>query len=449
MLNPHKYDPFVVFGYDNVPWTHLDNERTNSYLWRSCTINELLSEPKDKWVWMSSLYARLLIASTGPLYEGNANEKWSRLEKSGWTRVPQDVNLYEARKYAWPAIEEVQKTEGGIGSLAPKLFIVGEKDSREYYPLFTKSGAVLWAALRELGYDELGCYVINALDFEKNSRAESILKLHDAFAKYEPIYISLGSVADELLNSYEIKHIKSYHPNFILRSNNYIRKSIIEMRNCLLDAGLKALADSPLVTSECITSSLAENVGLPSRMMFATAANESGSKGVNLKKLTKADIRIIEKARIKYVLGEFATVKESAESVSKREKIIKTIISMSKQQNWDGERLRYFEQRREKLKESVSESEAKSISDSRKLAWENLSLMLQKLNKDIISEELAVLPRDVKAIGELAMHLAEQGDPSAELEAKKLKQLPPSEIAKQYLKQMEENYKIEEGKKNE
>lgn len=413
-MQPHQLSPHVVFA-GTPPW------RDSAYPpapggqhFLGTALAELLAEPSVKSPhWLASVYGRLVVASSGPMLVGGDGEGAARLERARWLRVAPDADMAAARQAAWPALARVRQLGLGVGSLAPDLVVVAERDPYDRLPMFARSGVWLFRALRHLGFDELTVYVTNALNRDQRSQGNQLTQLRDAFAAYEPQWLALGAIPHEVLANAGIDHVAADHPSHARRFDfaagveGYAAKMLASGLHRGPCERLHAVGGGP---------DLALRLGIP-------ASHET--KATVSRKRPSVAATVVDQAHTKFVLGEVKTVKEAAALVTDSKTERAGILKLAREQGWEVERDRYLAQKREQTKSSASAAEAARISRARSLAWEIHERMLEKLNEQMRKGETTVYAKDAKAIGELAMDLSKQGDLGAEDERARLAKLEP------------------------
>lgn len=425
--NPHDLAPFVVTASDMVP---TGTQVGAGFV--ASTLADLLAEVGPRTApWLSTVYARLCVASTGPLLVSSEGTAAARLERARWLRVNPDADYVGARRHAWPALDTLRNLNLGIGSPAPELVIVGEKDPYDRQPMFARCGVWLWRALRLLGWDELGCYVANAFTSEDSPQTTKLQVMHETFQQYEPLWVALGAEASEVLTNARIEHVKAHHPAWHRR---YKFKDGPEGYGALLkEAGLVTGPYLGTGVPRYLDSSslkLAEFLELPLSTGYRRAG--TGNRiGIAKHKL--------EVARLAFVTGTFK--KEDGTSVD-----IRTYRDLGKalglksgvleragrEQGWDVERTKHLENVRERSKASAAEVEARRVAQARDLSWALATTMGAKLLKKIREDEKDFGARDFKAIVDAAITLSEKGDVNLEDEKKRLAGLSPQALLDEF-----------------
>lgn len=426
-MKPHDLAPHLVFASDPPPFRDaLYPNRPGGQHFVGTSVAELLAEPSVKSAaWLSAVYARLVVASSGPVAVVGPGAAADRLERARWLRIAPDADAAAARRGSWPAHATCQRLGVGVGSLAPALVVVAERDPYERLPMFARSGVWLFRALRGLGYDELTIYVTNALDADSRAQTGALTQLHEAFAPYDPAWLSLGAIAHEALNGCGIEHVAADHPSHARRFEfaagpaGYAAK----LTAAGLPPGPGAVA--PVVEGPSV---LVERLGLPK----TTSVNP----GVGTKAPT-VPTPILDAARMKFVLGEALTVKLAAAAVSTDRKERSAIVKLARTQGWELEREAYFAKKREAAKASATAAEAARIGESRALAWEVTQKMLAKINIDLADPTVKVYAKDAKAMNEIALALSEKGDAAFDDERKRLAALAPDAFAAELRKTMD------------
>lgn len=427
-MQPHSLSPHVVFAQDPPPFRDsVYPPRPGGQHFHGTSLSELLSEPPLRsQSWISAVYARLVVASTGPVLVSGEGPLADRLERARWFRVAADADMEAARAGAWPALTECQALNVGCGSLAPDLVIVAERDPYDRLPLFARSGVWMFRALRALGYDELTVYVTNALDRDSRSTGAKLARLHEVFATYDPQWLALGAISHEVLTGQGIEHRFVDHPAHHRRFS--FAEGVEGYAKRIEESGIPRRAQPlPFVEGR---PDLAERLGIP---LSVTAKLNPGSK----QSPGSVPAPVLDKARMKFVLGECKTVQEAAKAASDDKVERKKIVKLARSQGWEIERERFFAEKREKSKSNAAEAEARKVGESRTLAWDALSKMLKKLNDDLDKPDASVYAKDAKALGDLALGLSEKGDASFDDEKKRLEGLTPEAFTDELRKTLE------------
>lgn len=430
-MQPHLAAPHVVFG-GPVPWRDtLIPPKPDGQRWCGTTLGELLAEPSPRSVaWLPAVYARLLVASTGAILVSGQGAGADRLERSRWLRCAQDSDYAAARRSAWPVLDDAARLGLGVGSLAPDLVIVAERDPYDRLPMFARSGIWLFRALRHLGYDELSVYVCNALDADSRSRASELAQLRDLFARYDPRWVSLGAIAHEALGLAGVEHVAVEHPSRARRFD--FAKGPEGFAAKMRESGVP---DGPWAGQSLPCSpgggTLASQLGLP-RSVAAPVERE--------KKRKPLPPELVEKVRTAFVLGQHATVREAAKAHDAKPSAANHLVQLAKEQGWESERDRYLATKRERVKSSTVEEEARSIAKSRGLAWKIVEKMLGKLDRELDGEDALVQAKDVKAMGDLSLSLSEKGDAAFDDERKRLQGLSPDDFKNELRKVLGETF---------
>lgn len=422
-MKPHDLSPHAVFTTDPPPWRDsCFPPKPGGQHFYGTTLAEFLVEPNPRSTrWLSSLYARLVVASSGPVLLGPITDNLgvARLERARWLRIAPDADAQAARQAAWPALEAVRALGIGVGSLAPDLVVVAERDPYGRLPMFARSGVWLFQALRRLGFDELTVYVTNALDPDGHGQAHKLTQLRDAFGAYGPQWLTLGSIAHEALTGAGIEHVAADHPSHARRfefqagPEGYAQK--------LLDAGLQRGTAGELYVVNG-TNLLYGTLGLPDSPSLRPTSEGSRRRAV-------VSSVVLDKAHTAFLMGECATIKEAARFATSNKTERAAIIRLAREQGWEVERDRFLADKREKAKATASDEEAKRIGKARSLAWEATELMLTKIVTDLRSGDVKVYAKDAKAINEVALALSEKGDAKFDEEKKRLESLSPDAFA--------------------
>lgn len=428
-MKSHELDPFLVVSEPVAP-KHVER---NGVWWDGLTISDLLTDPDPtKPEWLSVICSRLAVASTGPILTSGADggALASRLEAAGWFRIAADADVNAARRAAWPTLEAATAAGIGAGSLAPKLVFVNDRDAQDRIPFFAVAGQWLFRAIRELGYDELSIYVVNANTVQHRSNAPGIAKLYDAFAPYEPIWIACGHGAEETLNHAGLKGYKKIDDALGFMSHRK-DEGILGYARHMYEAGIEAgpwasLIDpsKPPLPTLYGESTLPRRVGLPSKLVIHSN-KEKKLKSQNF------DARV-EAARTKFVIegAESITAAGHAAGMSSKQEQAK-VHRAARVEDWVGERKKHLDTIREKAKSSAADAEAKAVSKSRQLAWVGTVKALALFARSLDNPDAKVKAQDVKSIVDAAVNLRAIGDPTMDAEKARLAALRPDELAKE------------------
>jgi hypothetical protein len=433
-MQPHHLSPHVVFG-GRAPWTdNLYPPHSGGQHFHGTSLEHLLAEPPVRSpAWLSAVHARMVVASTGPVLAAEAGTPGvQRLERARWLRIAPDADAARARAAAWPDLETVSRLSLGVGSLAPDLVIVGERDPQDRLPMFARSGQWLFRALRILGWDEMSIYCTNALDRDQRGQGSALTLLRDAFGAYGPQFLALGAIAAEVLTAAGIEHLTCEHPSHARR---FEFKDGPEGYAKRLEACGLERRSSPVWTPEGPgIPVLAERLGIP---LDPSTKPNPGSRPTHKDRLAPA---LVDQARMAFVLGQCSTIQQAAEKATESKADRRALVKLARSQGWEVERERFFAEKREKVKASATEQEARRIGESRGLAWEVTQKMLAKLNDSLNDPTVQVYAKEAKAMGELAMQLSEKGDASFDEERKRLAGLTPEAFSEELRKVLESNF---------
>lgn len=345
-----------------------------------------------------------------------------RLEAAGIVSVAPDGDLNAAREYAWPALRIVKDIAIGMGSLAPKLVIVADKDPGDRLPFYSKGGVWLFDTFRKLGWDELTVYFATAGDRFGHTHGDRLNLLDDAFARYEPVWLALGEKAHERLRDRGIKHIQTTHPAWH-RKHRY-PEGTDGYAKYLVEAGLplgpwanKPLPETP-ATDELVSQ----------MFLVPVTFNDKDSGHSHRLKIHQKDINA---ARTLYVTGEARTPLELCKMLGLDEKNKVHFSRMIQTEGWEIEREKHFEKVREKVKSTSAEQESKSILEARKLAWAAAQLGLARVLKGMSDKDARVRPQEAKALVDAALALSEKGDLGSEAERARLSSMDPVKLVKE------------------
>lgn len=199
--------------------------------WLGVSLEHLLAEPAEpREAWFTT-YARLVTMTAGVLavlpVGAEPADGLSDDERDAFLRLREarvlDVSAAHAwerdRDQLWPT-RTALRAAGGIGSPAPRLVLVGEREPNPRgLPFHSTSGRWLLKAARAAGYDELTLALVNAVreDGEPNTLLVGLAEALAAGGGLEPppgpaVWVALGGEADEVLSGLKIPHRSVEHP---------------------------------------------------------------------------------------------------------------------------------------------------------------------------------------------------------------------------------------------
>lgn len=448
-------------------------------------LEHLLAEPDPMTPqWIVALYARVLVASTGPVMPmtvqylsenpEEATEEISHLERMiertrvcGWPGVVANAQEDNVRKETWPALDALRDLNIGAGSPAPALVFVGDKQAASHlpeYPFFSRSGVWLFRAIRELGIDEMTVYLTNARSAENKVRRTEMQCLYDILAPHEPTWVALGNKAGRVLRGAKIPHIETRHPQWHRRFK--FDEGPEGFAKILQEDGVPGgFGGFAIVKSngEKVDLPLATSLGLPMSVAYKRGSTDEASKA-GPKAMTGPAFEKYERARRAYVLGEVKTLGEAAELVGAD---YSHTCKVARDDGWEIEREKHRDETREKVFREASRQEAQAIGDARKLAWtgavDALDEVVRRMDKrkvieakiivarqeegvDVsdLKDELKLLkpmsPFDAEALTRVAIALTELGDPGDVGEKEKLATLPIPELLNVLKGRLEEQF---------
>lgn len=451
MSNPHEYAPLTLLADElSLP----DPARgATTYAVGALRVGDLLAEPpRRSGEWVAGVVRRLIAASTGPVACGVRRADYrERLESAGWFCAAEGADVEAARHASWPALPVCRRLGIGAGNPRPTLVLVGESVNRAgQIPFASRAGTWLFLALRLLGYDELTCYVTNALSLRKRRRTKQLAALAKAFAVAEPTWIGLGKCAQEVLAAGKIPHVAVGHPSWHQRYKH--AEDVLGYANRMRDAGLEfgpwhSGADS--IQRNVPGRGVVSLPELPPpydirSVAFArgksTAAAKHGRQGG---KGRQVDVAKREAARRMYVTGEAQTVRAAAEAVDAN---VDETVSVARSENWKAERAEHAKELTERVKQThldnTAERVAEHLTRSLKLSWGALTVGLKDLDRRLrLSPEdtgsLQPSPQQIESLSRVALTLraASAGQHDPELDA--LVSEPLKELALRCIDQME------------
>lgn len=384
----------------------------------------LAEPPRRSGQWMAGVVRRLVAASARPIAAGALPRAHAeRLERAGWFVASGEADLEAARDACWPAARDLKRLGMGVGSLAPRLVFVGERETRPgQIPFASRSGTWLFLALREMGHDELSCYLTNALTSEGRRKTSRLRGLRDALAAYEPTWIALGRESERVLRAADIPHVHVMHPAAHRRYHyaedvaGYVRRlreAGLEDGPGIPEGSLVEVEELPELSAPYDVTSVAFVKGKSSR------PSGKGSGGRTRVSVVKA-----QRARRAYVTGEAATLAEAARLVDVHPDGLREV---ARSEGWEAEREDHQRQLTEEAKAAAIRAEARAASNARRLAWAGTEMALAQLVRRLRAGELQVRPAEAKSIADCALSLTDRvSDPDEsreELRGRSLREL--------------------------
>jgi hypothetical protein len=332
----------------------------------------------------------------------------------------------------------------GLGNWrAPKLVIVGGEptDSGEgVYPLYSRAGSWLFHALRTLGWDECDLFFCNSIGPDGKRHRKELRALHDAFAPHDPVWISLGAVADRVTNSLRKSSggLVCAHPSWHLKIRS--KESVRDYARMLLDAGLPTgdsfdIAVHP-VSDEDLDREIPFNLGdafdlPPAIWIKPEAPTPSGSKR---RHMTKAKSEV---ARLAYVTGEATTLKE-ASKIAKCD--YNRLLVVAREEGWRGERERHQDMIRERALSISMEQETKEISKARTTAWSAAVKAVDIVNRRLESGKYVPNAMDAARLVSMAMDLSSASGVGGDHERERVRNRTIAQIGKDLVQTLQSQF---------
>lgn len=341
--------------------------------------------------WLSALYRRLLLVRGDPA----AAIGDRRQERS--LRLPGDVAGDQRSNSGIGPLPWTSDLAHGIGSPRARIAIVGERAPRAQLPFRSRTGVWLWHALRELGYDELTCWVGNAFAPAGTSKRQQLGAALDALAAADRLetVLVLGRTAEREVQRAEVipegvAAVYADHPGAWSRFRT--AEGIEGYVGHLLERGLARVGDPlwpevNLTTGELPPTGDAEADAVPVGVAFKRGAKRRTEPGARVSR-AKAD-----KARTRYVEGE-----ETLKAVAKALKIdYGHLGDTSRREDWPGLRHAHREEldrvRREAHMEaarSAASEQARKLSKASEVA---VGALLQRVT--LFAAQTGILGRDL------------------------------------------------------
>lgn len=466
-MRPHAHAPTAV--YATVP------SELRLAGWETAGLDELLAEPLETdRSWPACAWARLAVASTGPVVVGSSHP---RLETAGWFAAAPDADLDAARAHCWPALPALRSARWGVGSCAPRLVLVGERDPYDRLPLLALAGWWLLRALRRLGHDELALYLTNAQTPKGRTNPEALAKVHAAVERYAPTWVALGEVARRALRAAGIEGgVEAPHPGEARRFRERAGPEGYAVE--LLKAGVpfgpwfhyEAVASerssgslaprgigNPIPTAPPSTV-LAERLGLPLDLWALAKKDRSnpsaGGRGrgpgpagddraaagrPRTARASRSSL-VVEAAHQAFVSGRAPTVAAAAREAGASKAACDTA---SRIDGWEAERERYARRVAADALERTARQDAEVLSSMRRLSAHAAALSLTDVVKRLqlpIGDErrLEPSPQQAESLVRAHLALAEVGDPMGDSKRDGYRSRSPVEVADELLRTLKE-----------
>lgn len=374
----------------------------------------LLAEPDARRrpaYWLQRAFARLLAASSGPVLQEGVSD--GRLALAGWSLG------------AWPTLPALRELRTGLGSPAPSLVFVGERDPRGVLPFFARSGVWLLRAVRELGYAEETCYLANA--FAPHGAAQPL----DALAavledvRPQPTWVALGEIAQDACARLDVDALGCVHPAWHKRFAH--AEDVAGYARRLLDAGVppgpwRGLASPnapPLPVGAAVTG---EGEDLPDDLRMAPVHGFRRSSGARKQRGYAAiAAEKANRGRQAYVTGEAKTLAEASRIAGAN---ARGLGVLARQEDWERLRQEHAAEVAEKARKKSVEDGARALAATTKLAWGAATLAMSSVVKRLQNETLVPTPAEAAILVRTARELS--SDPVAGEEAPHLRLLAAS-----------------------
>jgi len=347
---------------------------------------------------------RVVAAGARPIAQGiTDNAQRVRLERAGWFIAGEGADLESAREACWPAARAIRRASIGAGSLAPSLVLVGERTARpDQVPFASRSGVWLFRALRDLGHDELGCYVGNAIAPSGKRQTSRLSTLRDALQRYEPTWVALGREAERALKAAGIDHLQVCHPAHHRRY--HYKEDVVGYAKRMLESGLER---GPGVEGIVRVDDLPE---LPAPYDLRSTAYAPGKSLGTGKPRKRKNERALgskrgEEARRLYVTGATPSLIETARQIGVHPDRVR---ELARAEGWAAEREDHQRLITEEVKAAAIRAEAKAASNARRLAWAATERALGRVVQKLQSGELDPDTRDAKTLADCALALTDR-----------------------------------------
>jgi hypothetical protein len=343
----------------------------------------------------------------------------------------------------WGVVSELGPGVGVGNWRAPKLVVVGGEptDSGEgIYPFYSRAGCRLLESLRSLGWDECDIFLCNSIGPDGSRHRKELRALYDAFAPHEPVWISLGQVAERVTRSLrkDVGGLICEHPAWHMKSR--CKETFRDYARLLQKGGLPAGESFDLgvhrVSEEDLDSEVPFNLGdvfdlPPSIWVKPEAPTPSGSIRKHITK-AKSDV-----ARVAFVTGAAPNLKESS-------KIAKCdynhLLLIAKKEDWRGERDRHQDSVREKALEISLDRESREISKVRTTAWSAAVKAVDIVNRRLESGKYVPNAMDAARLVSMAMDLTTASDVGADHDRERVRNRTIAQIGKDLVQTLQSQF---------
>lgn len=453
----HKQRPILAYGPRTDPFEGFD----------AVEIDALLAEPdpeaRDEW--MASTYSRVMAATTGPVAiqgAGGDPAAFDRLREAGWLVLAPDagsIPAKAARASAWPAHDRLTKLRFGVGSPAPKLIVVGDRDPKgSGYPFYSETaGHWLFAALRVLGWDELTVYLCNAKDpTDRRVRSGELMALYDCVDRYDPIWLAAGKGASSALGNLDIQHVHAWNPAYARRF--HAAKGPEGYAAHLRQRGLPP---GPWEDRSLYRHDVASAPTNVPPILHMQRLSEYRPDHRHYRMPAWAD----ECKRL-YITGEVDSIKEAAERLGRSPGPLYnwSRVPNERGEDWAAERERYRREEREQVYQAAQRETAKQVGDCVALAWNATKTGLRSIARrwaaaeqaddkrargiplqDLEQAAIDNLPTafEVSKVGKLASALGDQDRRQFDAESRAMAELPWPVLVKRFIAKVDEQFGVE------
>jgi hypothetical protein len=344
---------------------------------------------------------------------------------------------------AWGVVSRLGPGVGVGNWRAPKLVVVGGSptDSGEgIYPFYSRAGCRLLESLRSLGWDECDIFLCNSIGPDGKRHRKELRELYDAFAHHDPVWISLGQVAERVTRSLrkDVGGLVCEHPAWHMKSR--CKETFRDYARLLQKGGLAAGESFDLgvhrVSDEDLDSEVPFNLGdvfdlPPSIWIKPEAPTPSGSIRRHITK-AKSDV-----ARVAFVTGAATNLKE-ASKVAKCD--YNHLLMIAKKEDWRGERDRHQDSVREKALEISMEKESREISKVRTTAWSAAVKAVDIVNRRLESGKYVPNAMDAARLVSMAMDLTTASDVGSGHDRERVRNRTIAQIGKDLVQTLQSQF---------
>lgn len=415
LTNPHNIEPIVVSP----------QPREGEF-----SIADALAEPRVRLnQWLSAVYSRLYLASSGPVLMGETDATSPRFEAARWPRLARGSDVTSAASAYWPALPALRQLAHGFGSPAPELVVVLDANPVGSIPLFNDHGRLLFEVLRLHGYDELSVYMTFA-EAKGLPAAEQLDAMAGMFRAYDSRWLAVGRSGQALLKRLGVPAVRT------AELKEYMKTGKGSCAKALEDAGLPTgpWFGVPLPAVACeVAPTLMHPLDVPheyaKKVHEAVARQDSpatpGTPGITF-------------ARVLFVSGEAPSVAEAARQAGISPEIAKEVAEA---EDWLGKRASHSDQVAGRVMEKLVERESDKIVTARKGVTNLVAKVVGSLNDRFDKGEWIPTVSDFAQLNKGMLALHETASASTDEDIQRLRALTTPKL----MQKLYETYKDQWG----